>query len=140
MRVPVRPRSAGLEVNITPLIDVVFLLVIFFLVASHFARSEALEPVDLPTATQVAELQDPPRRLLVTILPDGSYHTGGRQVTLDDLEQMLAEGAGDDPASFAVHIRGDRTAHFEVVEALMTLCPRYGITQVGFKVLEAGGK
>ncbi|MCA9080736.1 MAG: biopolymer transporter ExbD [Planctomycetaceae bacterium] len=138
MRVPLRSRSYGLVVNITPLIDVVFLLVIFFLVASHFARTEAMEQVELPTATQVSEQREPPRRLLVTILPDGTYHTAGRAVSLAELEVMLAEGVTDDPNAFAVHIRGDRATPFEVVQELMQICPKHGITQVGFKVVEAG--
>ncbi|MBM4074764.1 MAG: biopolymer transporter ExbD, partial [Planctomycetes bacterium] len=45
MRLPSTQIQRGLTFNITPLIDVVFLLIIFFLVASHFIRNETLEPV-----------------------------------------------------------------------------------------------
>lgn len=138
MKAPLRPRRFGLDVNLTPLIDVVFNLVIFFLVASHFARSEVVETVDLPTATQVSQEQDPPRRLLITILPDGTYHTGGHELTLDDIEVILANEVGDDPATYAVHLRGDRTVHFESVQKLMHILPQYGITNFGFKVREQG--
>lgn len=135
MRTPVRPRSFGVLVNLTPLIDVVFNLVIFFLVASHFARSETVEEVDLPRATQSSEQEEPPRRLLITVKPDGTYHTGGRELSLQEVEWALEEGVGDDPAGYAVQIRGDRHAAFGEVEKLMTLCPKYGVTEVGFKVL-----
>lgn len=134
MKSPTRPRRFGLEVNLTPLIDVVFNLVIFFLVASHFARSEVVEEVELPAASQISEQPDIARRLLITIMPDGSYHTSGERVDLETIEVMLREAVGDDPTGYAVHIRGDRAAPFGVVEKLLVLCPKLGITDVGFKV------
>ena len=71
----------GLRFNITPLIDVVFLLIIFFLVASHFVRSENAEPVDLPTASQAVADEEPAHRLTVTIRKDGSLFIGGKPVS-----------------------------------------------------------
>ena len=72
MRVPTQRERSGLRVNITPLIDVVFLLIIFFLVASHFIRSETREPVNLPEATQGEdEESENPRRLVVTVNREG---------------------------------------------------------------------
>lgn len=134
MRVPLRRRQRGLRVNITPLIDVVFLLVIFFLVASHFARSEPTEPVDLPAATQTAA-DEHPRRLIITVLEDGTYLVGGREVTLDAIELMIVQGAQRDPQNYAVRLRGDRNAPYEWIEPIMLMCPRHGITDFGFNVL-----
>lgn len=134
MRVPRRNRQRGVRFNITPLIDVVFLLVIFFLVASHFARSEPTEPVELPDATQTRE-DEQPRRLIVTVTSEGTYFVGGSPVTLDAIERMIAEGAGQDPHSYAVRIRGDRHAPYHWIEPIMLMCPRYGVTQFGFNVI-----
>jgi len=82
MRIPTRVRQLGVSLNLTPLIDIVFLLVIFFLVASHAARTESTEPVDLPT---IGEAEDDrievPRRLVVTVTSDQSLHVGGRIVS-----------------------------------------------------------
>lgn len=134
MRLPVRPREQGLRFNITPLIDVVFLLVIFFLVASHFARTEPTEVVDLPTASQSTEDQDP-RRLIVTVTVEGRYFVHAQEVTLAEIEQMLAEGARRDASSFAVRIRGDRATPYSAIEPIMLLCPTFGITRFGFHVI-----
>ena len=68
MRITARPRSRTIKFNITPMIDVVFLLVIFFLVTAHFAQSQEVDAVDLPVATQIAEIEDSPRRLTITVL------------------------------------------------------------------------
>ena len=52
MRVPTRPRQPGIRFNITPLIDIVFLLIVFFLAATHLTQNEKLEAVELPEASQ----------------------------------------------------------------------------------------
>ena len=71
MRVPTRARQLGVALNLTPLIDIVFLLVIFFLVASHAARTESTEPIELPAGGEVEDGQvERPRRLIVTVTND----------------------------------------------------------------------
>ena len=56
MRIPTRGRQMGLNFDITPLIDVVFQLIIFFLAATYIIRSDASEKVQLPKATQAKDL------------------------------------------------------------------------------------
>ena len=78
MKVPTRKREHGLQFNVTPLIDVVFLLIIFFLVASHFVRAENQESVDLPKATQADDQADESlNRLVVTVTADHLLHLDG---------------------------------------------------------------
>ena len=55
MRLPHYPRQRAIQLNMTPLIDVVFLLIIFFLVSSHLARQETQVELDLPTASSGEE-------------------------------------------------------------------------------------
>lgn len=135
MRLPVRSRQQGLKFNITPLIDVVFLLVIFFLVASHFARSEPTETVELPTATQSTE-DSSPRRLIITVNPRGNYYVNADEVSLAQIEEMIQDGAAGDPEVYAVRIRGDRITPYANVEPIMLICPKYGVTKFGFHVIE----
>ena len=134
MRRPVRPRQRGFELNLTPLIDVVFNLVIFFLVASHFAGTEPAEEVQLPTASQ--ELEDAvPRRLSITVKADGSYFIASRPVTLEEVKEAIELEAGDAPQRCAIRIRGDRAAPFQLIEPIMVACARSGISDFGFKVI-----
>ena len=134
MRVPVR-RPDRAAFNITPLIDIVFLLVIFFLVASHFARSEPTETVNLPEAAQTTE-DEFPRRLTVTVLPDGTYSVNAQVVSLAEIEVMIADGAGNAPDEYAVRLRGDREVNYESIEPIMLACARNGITKFGFHVIK----
>ena len=142
MKVPTRKRVHGLQFNITPLIDVVFLLIIFFLVASHFVRAENKESVDLPKATQTDDQADEsPNRLVVTVTADRQLHVGGNVVGFDDLEQMISAGGaankGEERNRFEVRIRGDRTVPYSVIEPIMLACARAGVTRVKFYALFA---
>lgn len=137
MRIPIRARRMGISLDLTPLIDIVFLLVIFFLVASQTARNESNEKVELPLASQATDSQDQvTRRLVVTVTSDQSLHVGGQVVTLEQvtglLERARAESAGGE---YEVRIRGDRRVPFRVVEPLMVACAQAGITRIGYAVL-----
>ena len=137
MKVPVRPRQFGLSFNITPLIDIVFLLVIFFLIASHVARSESQEPVALPTAPQKqADVESLPDRLVVTITAVHRLHVAGQVVMLKDIEAVLSRrGSSTQAGQFEVRSRGDKRVPYRVVEPIMLSCARAGITRVGYAVL-----
>ena len=65
MKVPTRTQDRGFAFNITPLIDVVFLLIIFFLVASHFIRHENVERIELPLASKAEEDEESATRMVV---------------------------------------------------------------------------
>ena len=137
MRIPTRARQLGVALNLTPLIDIVFLLVIFILVASHAARSESTEPVELPLLGEVEYGRvEVPRRLVVTVTADQALHVGGRTVTLEQGSGLLAEARhGAAPGEYEVRIRGDRRVPFRVVEPLMVACAQAGITRIGYAVL-----
>ncbi len=135
MRVPSVGRRTSVSFNVTSLIDIVFLLIIFFLVASHVARSDATEPVELPEAAEFQDTEDEaPRRLVVTVRADRSLSVAGKQVTLGDIEIMLQEVAGNERELFEVRIRSDRTATYAEVEPILLACARNGISRVGFAV------
>lgn len=135
MRLPVQTRKRGSKFNITPLIDVVFLLIIFFLVASHYARSEPMETVELPTATQSTEDENP-RRLIITVNSAGEYFVNAEQTNLSAIEEMIRDGSEGDPETYAVRIRGDRSTPYSNIEPIMLMCPEYGVTKFGFHVTD----
>jgi biopolymer transport protein ExbD len=114
------------------MIDVVFNLIIFFLVASHFSRSQSNDPVALPAATQASDADELPHRLTTTVTSTGAYRLADREVTLADLDPMIAEGAAE--SSFAVHIRGDKSVPYEFIEPLLLACAKHGVTSVKFHV------
>lgn len=138
MRIPTRERSVGLRFNVTPLIDVVFLLIIFFLAASHFVRSDHAEEVELAKATQ-EELEDRKALpLVITIRRDQALVVRGEVVSQVDINQMIDSGRFQRGERFAVHVRADKTVPYRLIEPILMACAR---NQVAFKfavILEPG--
>lgn len=136
MKAPTVNRRQSVGFNVTSLIDIVFLLVIFFLVASHVARSDAVEPVELPEASQVQhDDEQTPQRLVVTVMFDRTLHVSGRAVSLAELEQLILTAKHESKTPFEVRIRSDRNATYAEVEPILLACARLGVNQVGFAVL-----
>ena len=137
MKIPTRTQDRGFAFNITPLIDVVFLLIIFFLVASHFIRNETVERIELPLASQGKDDEDSPSRLVITVMPDGELMHGSTAIPYDEFEQLLRFlilKHGVDVTE--VRIRADRNVIYSKVEPLLLTAARQGVTRVRFSVLK----
>lgn len=137
MRIPRRARGGGLKFNITPMIDVVFQLIIFFLAASHLARTDAGDGVELPLAsTGEQEESEAARRFVVTVNSSGESLVGGSLVSVEEVRAMLqTKLAQSGAAGFEVRIRTDRRAPYRVIERLLVECAQLGITQFQFAVM-----
>lgn len=131
-------RRTPLRFNITPMIDVVFLLIIFFLVASYFIRSEQSREVSLPVASrgQPDELAAP-HRLTITIEPDGQLSVAGvrmsEKLILKHIDELI-ETRPADTRPPEVRIRSDRKARFRTVRSLIEYCAARNIRSIRFAV------
>lgn len=139
MRRIVRPPRRQITINLTPLIDVVINLVIFFLVVSQYANNQPSETLLLPEATQ-SQADDRVRLLTVSVRADGTYVVAGEVAELATIDNMIAEGAGENPDEFSVRVRGDRSAQFSAIRPLMAACAAHGVTSFGFNVLPSAGE
>jgi biopolymer transport protein ExbD len=137
MRLPSAPRRLGLQFNITPLIDIVFLLIIFFLVASHFVRSENLEAVELPDATAAQEDKDAvPNRLTITIRADTTMKVAGRVISITELPTLLAGMQTDQQKHEPeIRIRADKSVQWKFIEPVMLECAKLGVLNVKYAVV-----
>jgi len=136
MKAPVNLRSGETGFNMTPMIDVVFLLIIFFLVSSHLAKREAQMKLDLPVAVQGENDEDTDSRMTVNVLPNGDILTAGRQVPATALTGLLREKAAIAGEDLEVRIRSDRTVAYEKVEAVMRACTAAGVWNVTIAVVQ----
>ena len=135
MRVPTRPRQPGIRFNITPLIDIVFLLIVFFLAATHLTQNEKLEAVELPEASQnESEPDEAPRRMIITITLDEKLHLRSNEI-LEELEAQLLSLDENKRQEMEIRIRGDRRIPYRIVEPVLISCARAGISNVKFLVL-----
>ena len=135
MRIPSFSKGGEVGFNMTPMIDVVFQLIIFFLVSSHLAKQEVQLKLPLPTAqTGLQEKPSEKPRLTVNVLADGTMLLAGRQVTAEELRARLVERQKDLGKDVEVRIRGDRSTAYKHVEPVMLSCYRAGIWNVSYSV------
>lgn len=95
--------------NLTPLIDIVFLLLVFFMLTAHFIEDDAI-PIDLPDASNSAVSEDK-GFVEIAMTPDGQLLVDGHPVHLDELEESL-RGALHAPEKSFVRLKGDHKAQF----------------------------
>ena len=144
MRMPLAARQRSpFRFNITPMIDVVFLLIIFFLVASYFIRSEQSRTVNLPTADGgQRDTEETVPHLTITLESDGQYSVAGQALSeaaiLRRIQQLNQRNAGT-TAGAQVRIRADRAARFSEIRRLIELCAEQKISSIRFAVMERGG-
>ncbi len=135
MQVPNHLRSGQVGFNMTPMIDVVFLLIIFFLVSSHLAKQEAQMQLPLPVAESGAkESESEGRRITVNVLSDGRLLLAGRAVRPAELVERLRDKSVDAGSDLEVRIRSDRTVEYRHVEPIMSACADASIWNVTFAV------
>lgn len=135
MRAYRKRKWASLEVNMTPLVDVVFLLIIFFIMIINF--SDVLsEKVTLPKAKQAKE-NIKKNDLAVTIRSKGDVFLGYTQYSLDELEVALKEKISD-PQKQAVLVKGDENTPYRTVQQVMQKIAAVGITRIHFSTRKVG--
>lgn len=125
------------NINLTPLIDVVFLLLIFFMVSTTFRKETNLR-IDLP---QAAQEQGPVERqqLTVAIDADGRYYINERPLAdtgLETLKSALTEVAGD-RRDLPFVIRADGMTPHQAVVTAMDAAGQLGFRHLGIATIEA---
>src|SRR5437763_1281018 len=121
MRLPLSEPELGVP-NMMPLIDIIFLLLIFFLMASSFERAERELPVILPEVAEARPLAET-RDLVVNITADGRYVVARREYGEGQLAALLLQARRNNPHQ-GVRIRGDGRAAWRHGVRVMGLCNR----------------
>jgi biopolymer transport protein ExbD len=121
--------------NMTPLIDVVLLLIIFFLLSSHLARQETELALPLPAA-QSGQRESAANRpqLTVNVLASGEVLVANRTIDAGQLTSLLADRRQAHGNELEVRLRADRSISYDRVEAVLLACTGAGIRSVTFAV------
>jgi biopolymer transport protein ExbD len=123
--------------NLTSMIDVLFLLIIFFMVATKFDEMERNIEVDVPEVSQAGQETPPARPLVVSVMGDGRVELDGTPVSFDELTKRLA-AARTTLREPSVVIRGDAQCAFQHVASALAACRQAGISDLGITVRIAG--
>lgn len=114
--------------DLTPVIDMVFLLLIFFLAATTFQQEEREMKIALPHASSSGPISAALRELIINVDDDGSILVGGRTIGVEDLRTLVAELVEANPAQ-KVTVRGDRAAAYAHVVSVLDICKQAGIQE-----------
>ncbi len=125
------------EVNLTPLIDVVFLLLIFFMISTTFQREAELQ-VELPEAS-AEPTQRPERVLEITVNAQGEYFVNDQQVVNnrpETLKRAIRQVIGDE-RDLPVVVRADGQASHQSVVTVMDVVQQLGLNRLSLATTQA---
>ncbi|MBM4143034.1 MAG: biopolymer transporter ExbD [Lentisphaerae bacterium] len=122
-------------INLTPLIDMMFIMVIFFSLSSSFREEERDIKVNLPESAEGRTISAAAKLIVINVRRDGSFVVANRTVTVDELREMIFEAVRAAPDQ-KVLIRGDREALHGHVAVAVALCKRAGVHEanIGYQL------
>jgi len=125
-----RRRGIVSDINVTPLVDIMLVLLIIFMLTAHLIAKQAIE-VELPRASQSTTLT--PTTISVTLTRDGSLYLNGLPVTPDALRLAVKDAVAKDPKTQAIIIGDKAVSHGRVVWVLDTI-KSLGITSFAIQI------
>ncbi len=128
------------SMDMTPMIDCVFQLLLFFMVSSHFdeeARSsgEASLDANLPEAAAAMPMVMRPKEMIININARGEFYVGGEKHSEPQLADRLKRSVVDNPGNQTVVIRGDEQADWKYIARVMSLCNQAKISDYRVAVI-----
>jgi len=128
MLISIKNRDAAPSIELTPLIDMVFLLLAFFLVATTFRQEEREMQIALPFASSSAPISALLREMIINVDAAGGIIVGGRRVDEVELKRMVTDAVAVNPEQ-KVTVRGDRDAVYAHVVRVLDVCKAGGIQE-----------
>ncbi len=125
-----RQRTEEATINLTPMIDVVFLLVIFFMVGSKFSEAESRIKVNVPSVGQMSSITRAPDERIVAIGSDGTITLDGNSVSLSELTSQLRQQHSNYPG-LRVAVRGEATGSLQQTVEVLHAVRTSGVEQIG---------
>lgn len=123
------------EFSMAPLIDVVFQMLIFFMVATTYTQQEKELAIELPSSQTAQAAEVLPEEIVINVFRDGRVSLAGHDVVRTDLVGALVE-ASHQRKEVPVMIRGDRLVHHEDVVAVLDACGLAGLSNLSVGTID----
>lgn len=127
------------EVQLTSMLDCIFLLLIFFLVSSQLKKVEKELPIELPEANVVKTVKATPDLISVSVTAKGELFVNGKPVGSAGLRSALRAAAEENPDR-RIRLNGDVYAPFRSIVQVLDTCQGEGLTVVGIHTASDIGK
>jgi biopolymer transport protein ExbD len=136
MKSPEHLRPQGGRFNLTPMIDVVFLLIIFFIVSNNIIQQDNAVLVDLPAAeTGILPPEQQTKRLTISVSSQGTLHIGTEVLDNERLRRLMAEARKDWGDEAELRIRTDKNVPYGIIQPVLRMAAENGITRITFAVI-----
>lgn len=117
--------------QLAPMIDILLLLLSFFIISWQYTRSETELNVSVPTAQEGAEPEQQRGEIIINVLPDGTIRVEGGTVDLTQLHSKLAAIAKQ-YKNQPVRIRGDGQVPYQRIVEVIDTCQKAGVWNISF--------
>ena len=124
-----QPQLLGFQ--IAPMVDILLVLLVFFIVTWNFALTENELDVKVPTASAAKEQQPVANQTVLNVRKNGTVVMNRKELTLEELRTKLSGLAGLYP-DYAIILRGDKELPYENLMAVMDICRQANIWNVAF--------
>lgn len=135
VRNSLRMRNKEVGINMSPLIDLVFLLLIFFMVTTSFVRETGID-VQRPSASSATLTEN--GNILVAVSPEGAIHFDGRQIDIRSLRSHITRALSENPEGSVV-IVADKVSYTGKVIQVMDQCRLAGAKRVSIAATKKSG-
>jgi biopolymer transport protein ExbD len=129
------PEEEADEPDLAPMVDMVFLLLIFFMVSSHLNQMDKIE-VDLPVESHAAVAEEMRDRRTITIQSDGTIFLGTTRSSLAEVGPVVKKELAV-VKNLKIYIRADRGVQYKEVEDVMKACSQAGASEILFAAYES---
>ena len=138
MKPPEHLKPQGGRFNLTPMIDVVFLLIIFFIVSNNMIQQDNAFQIDLPEAETGILPEDQPhaKRLTISVSPQGTFYVGATAIDKAALPSLMAECRILWGEEAEIRIRTDKHIPYGEINPILRMAAEQGIVRVSFAVTE----
>jgi biopolymer transport protein ExbD len=125
----------GVGVSLTPLVDIIFLLIIFFLVSSTFEKGEKTLGIQLPTTQGDNAKNQDPKSWVIGVSKSSEIYYQGQKSSFEEVEKILKRNKGRQD-EIEIVLKADEEAPYGIVASFIGLLKQNGYSRVSFRTLE----
>jgi biopolymer transport protein ExbD len=129
-------RHDGEDFQMAPMIDMVFLLLVFFMCVSSLAQADKAIEIDLPESAESQVPENLAYRGIVSVKADGTIFLGAREVTRAELAAELGRALRENP-QLRVQVRADQETRFAEIQRVLKVCAEAGAVDVIYSTFQS---